>query len=280
MVNILKQLWLFKKFYLNSHTPTGPEKQTDFTMHLETVDIARYNQALKESIFANKVIESVRYNSKDFPIFQLDWGNADSDKRLLILAGVHGNEFAGTLSILDILNDVKKHADKYAPWNIRIIAPVNPVGLVYQSRYDQDGYDLNRDFKEFCSVGARLQREVIEDFKPTIVVTMHESPDEGFYMFSEGRLPQQFKTAIATKLTSASIPLAKTNFLHITLQAGLWEKPPIIFAIQRMLGIYTLGRFLYERNIPTITTESTWCDKDIAARRKPHTLVVQAVLET
>lgn len=64
------------------------------------------------------------------------------------------------------------------------------------------------------------------------------------------------------------------------LTNGIWEKPPIIFLVQRLLRIHTLGRYLYERNIPAITTESNWNDKDMVARRYPHMLVVQAILET
>lgn len=279
-MNILKQISLFKKFYLNSRAANGPEKQQEFAMHLEDVDIEAYNRRLQASVFDSKVIQTVGYDNKDFRIFQLDWGRVDSNKRLLILAGVHGNEIAGSLAVLDILEDIQQHVDQYKDWSVRIVAPVNPVGVVCQSRYDQNGYDLNRDFKDFHTVGARLQRDVVTEFKPTIVVTMHESPDEGFYMFSEGKLSQTFKQSIADTLTKANIPLAKTNFLHMKLKNGMWEKPKIIFALQRILGIYTLGRYLYEHNIPTLTTESTWSEKDMLSRRIPHMLVVRAILKT
>lgn len=279
IMNILKQLRLFKKFYLRPHTAGGPRQQQDFTMHLENIDMDDYNRRVRQSIFDHTVIETVRHENKEYPIFQLDWGAA-SNKRLLVLGGVHGNEIAGSLAVLDILDDIKHHGHRYKDWQVRIITPVNPVGLARLSRYDQDGYDLNRDFKTFDSIGAKLQRSCIEQFKPTIIVTMHESPDEGFYMFSEGKLPRRFKEPISNKLKNEKIPLAQTNFLHMKLQNGIWEKPRIIFAIQRVLGIYTLGRYTHEHQIPTITTESTWSDSDLAARRRPHMLVVQALLET
>lgn len=280
MMNILKQLRLFRKFYLNSGSVNGPEKHTEFAMYLEKVDLEQYDKTLRKSAFNYKTIATINYDDKNFPVSQLDWGDPTASKRLLVLAGVHGNEIAGMLAIPDILKDIEKNATHYIDWCIRIVTPVNPVGVTYQSRYDQDGRDLNRDFKEFSSIGARLQRDVIEDFKPTIVVTLHESPDEGFYMFSEGRLPRQVKTAIADTLVAESIPLAKKNFLHIKLQSGLWEKPPIIYMIQRQLGIYTLGRYLYEKKISTITTESTWSGKDMSARKRPHALVIRAILES
>lgn len=278
-MSILKQLTLFKKFYLSSHTATGPEKQRDFTMHLEPVDLDEYNHTLQNSVLTSRIVQTIHYKERDFPIFQLGWGDASSDKRLLILAGVHGNEIAGALAVLDILEDVKQNASKYASWSIRIIAPVNPVGMAYQSRYNEEGIDINRDFKGFRSVGAQIQRDAIGNFKPTIVVTLHESPDEGFHMFSEGKLPTHFKNAIGDELLKEKIHLATKNFLHMRLKNGIWEKSRFIFFIQRLLGIHTLGRYLYERRIPALTTESTWGSKDMAARRRPHMLVVRALLE-
>lgn len=71
-MDFLKQLNLFKKFYLSPHAVTVSEKQSDFTMHLEDINLEEYNQALQNSIFDSKVVQTIHYENKDFPIFQLD----------------------------------------------------------------------------------------------------------------------------------------------------------------------------------------------------------------
>ena len=278
--DLKKQLELFKKFYLTPHQATGPIPSEDFELRLEKVNLADYIQTLQNSVLEPKVVEEIIYKKEKFPILQLDWNRGKADKRLLVLAGVHGNEIAGTLAILDLVEDIKHRPDSYKNWHIQIITPVNPVGVAYQSRYNEDGRDLNRDFKDFQAVGARLQRDVVEAFNPTIVVTLHESSDKDFFMFSEGRLAPVFKDAITSQLRATDIPLTKTNYFHIKLQDGFWEKPPIIFFMQRVLGIYTLGRYLYEKHIPTITTESCWSGKNIALRRRPHLEVIRAIVKT
>jgi hypothetical protein len=278
-MNILKQLRLFKKFYLTSRPANGPVGQQDFVMHSEPVDMRAYYRALDNSPLIAKTLATVSYKGRGYRILQLSLEGRPG-KRLLVFAGVHGNEFAAALAVLDLLDDIRKHPDRYAGWNIRIVAPVNPVGLAEQSRYNEDGRDINRDFKHFRTVGGRVQRDAIEDFRPDVIVSLHESPEHGFFMFSEGRLPNDLKSAILAKLSAAAIPLVRKSAFHLRLRAGIWEKPRSIFWLQRVLGIHTLGSYAYSRSIPTITTETSWVDNNVEARRKPHFLVIQAIIST
>lgn len=278
MRNLIKQLKLFKKYFLAGKAANGPGQQSDFLMYLRPVDAQAYNRTVHKLSAQNKVLKTIMYKDKQYEILQLDAGNQHAKKKLLIFAGVHGNEFAAALVIPDLLKEIKAKPKDYNGWHIRIVTPINPIGLAHGSRYNEEGYDVNRDFKKFVTTGAQVQRDAIESFNPDVLVSLHESPEQGFFMFSEGKLPKLLRASITGNLEAAKVALARKSFFHVKLKSGIWEKPPAIFLLQRLLGIHTLGYFAYKRRILTITTESTWAERDVESRKKPHLIVIKAII--
>lgn len=279
MFNFFKKIKVAKKFLLSPRPANGPNRQTEFEMYLEPVDVFEYIKRLQDYGFDTEIITEIEYRNEKYPVLQVIVTGTQSKKNLLLFAGVHGNEFAGILAVEDILGKLKANPELYNQWSIRVLAPINPVGVAYMSRYDQDGYDINRDFKKFMTIGAQLQRDVIDDFKPDILVTLHESPKEGFFIFSEGKLPDGLGNAIAQELQAVNIEIAKKTYFGTGTKAGIWEKPPHVYKLQELLGMNTLGSYIYKRKIPTLTTESTWSQKDMAARKLSHVATVMAILK-
>jgi hypothetical protein len=268
---------LFIKYFMNKQPASGPVKQTDFAMHLEPVSLGAYKKALSAYEFACKTSATIRYQNKNYDIFQLDIPGKSPTGRLLIFAGVHGNEFAASLSVLDILDDIKRNPAHYESLHVRIITPLNPVGLVHQSRYNETGNDINRDFKQFATVGGQLQKEAIAHYKPNILITLHEGPQEGFFVLAEETVPKGWRSAIVRALKAEDVELADKSFFGLPIGKGYWRKWHFLYALQKLLGIYTLGRYARERNIITLTTESPWAARNVAARKRPHAIVVKTV---
>lgn len=277
MTSVLGKLRVAKK-YLLLKPATGPVRQTDFYAHTRDFDVKDYGTRLSTFGFDNRVVHSIPYKNDTFPISQIDICGTRPEKRLLIFAGVHGNEFTGLLAIEDVLGQLKTSPELYDAWSIRILAPINPVGTQYMSRYDQDGFDINRDFKDFLTLGARLQRDVIDEFKPDIIVTLHESIEKHYFMFSEGKLPTGLADAITSRLTTQGVKLAPKSYLGIKTRSGIWEKPSIAYSLQKLARMHTLGSYVYRRKIPTLTTESDWSEKDLNIRKLPHTETIIAIL--
>lgn len=275
---MFSSLRLLKKYYLGRRQASGPVQQYDFDMHSQRVNLDDYIQRLKSSHLQSKTLQTVTYKNKTYPITQLEWRGAKAKKKLLIFASVHGNEFAAALAVPELLDDMGRRPDFYQGWEIRILTPINPVGLAYNSRYNESGHDINRDFKLFRTMGAQIQRDAVLEFNPDMVISLHEGPQNGFFMFSEGKLPGKLRKCIVQQLRSNNVALAEKSFFHVKLQSGIWEKPPVVYFLQRLLRIYTLGRFMYDRRIPTITTESAWSETDIEKRVKPHIVVIGAVV--
>jgi hypothetical protein len=272
----MKALRLFKKYFLDSQPAQGPVKQNDFDMYLEPVDFEKYLSDLQSSGFSHATVETIVYNNVRHNVIQLDI-NSGSKKRLLIFSGVHGNEFAAASSVTELLHDIRQKPEIYKQCHIRIITPLNPVGFVHQSRYNETGRDINRDFKNFLTVGGKLQRKIIQDFKPDFLVSLHEGPQDGFFVVAEGDVKKELKSILINALKTEKVQLARKSFLQLNIGEGYWQKNDLFYAMQKLLGIYTLGRYSHDLHIPQLTTESPWTGRDIEARKKPHVITIRTV---
>jgi len=278
---LLYPVQLLHKYYLTPCAAAGPIQQTDFEMYLEPVDLTQYEQTLRRhpEQFTISQLAQIEFEERAYPIYQIDW-NPTADRRLLIVAATHGNEFASALVIPDLLSEMGS-LSLFSDWSIRIITPANPVGLAYQSRYNEDGCDINRDFKEFRTRGAQIQRDVVEDYQPDLIVSLHEGPQSGFFAITTQSVPKPFRQSLHRALVNNDIALAQNSFLGLPLAAeGIFYEGNIISTAKRLLGIHTLGRYAESQEIPVITTESSWKDTDLSTRIKPHRVTIQTVVES
>jgi hypothetical protein len=271
---------LFQKYYLTSCVASGPEKQDDFEMYLEEIDFEEYSATIKKfgTDFDVKVIKDVTYKNRTYSIQQIDQVNESSQKRLLIFAATHGNEFASALVIPELLSEIGKN-NIFQSWNIRIITPINPIGLDYQSRYNEDGCDINRDFKNFQTVGAQIQRDTISEFDPNLIISLHEGPQKGFFVIGTSSVSRKIEESIITSLEEKQITMASKNFFGIPLvRRGLMHEGPIINIAKEIFRINTLGRYGESQGVGVITTESSWFETDVKKRVKPHIITIETVL--
>lgn len=275
-----RPLQLFHKYYLTPCVADGPEKQDDFEMHLEKVDLETYYESLEQfgDRFDVRVINEVSYNEKTYPIYQIDSVNEGSQNRLLLFAATHGNEFASALVIPELLREIGEN-EMYQSWDIRIITPINPVGLDYQSRYNEHGCDINRDFKNFQTLGAQIQRDAIQEFNPNIIVSLHEGPQKGFFVIGTASVSRELESSIISSLQYAQVQMASKSFLGLPLaKDGFMHEGFIITMAKKIFGIHTLGRYGESQGVGIITTESSWFDDDVENRIKPHMVVVETVV--
>lgn len=280
MTRLLK---LFYKYYLTGHPENSPVKQNDFPIYVENFDFEKYRKDIFsfQDQFSVEVAKTIEYKKETFEIFRVETRNSQAKKRLLVFATVHGNEFATALVIPRFLNDISTNPDFYKEWQIRIIAPANPVGLKYQSRYNKDGYDINRDFKDFKTDEAKLQRNEIDIFKPDILVSLHEHPHNGFMIFCTDIVPKMLQEKILDRLKEKHILLWWNPFFIKTpgAKAGVTQLGIFLKTFMFVFGIHSLGRYTRPKNIADITSESYWNERDIEKRILPHMLVLQSVIE-
>lgn len=118
--------------------------------------------------------------------------------RVYLSAGIHGDEPAGPLALLDLIE--RRILDERAVW---FICPLlNPAGFLRQMRENEEGIDLNRDYKALRSreiqAHARwLQRQ--PNFN--LALCLHEDWEStGYYMYE---LNPENRPSLAPAIISA-----------------------------------------------------------------------------
>jgi murein peptide amidase A len=117
--------------------------------------------------------------------------------RIYLSAGIHGDEPAPPLALLDLIE--RGVLDDRAVW---FVCPLlNPVGFLRQTRENAEGLDLNRDYRAMRSLEIQaharwLQRQPNFD----LALCLHEDWEaKGFYLYELNRL--QRSSLAATIIT-------------------------------------------------------------------------------
>jgi murein peptide amidase A len=125
------------------------------------------------------------YQKSTYPLIKLVLGKGNT-RRVLISAGIHGDEPAGIETILSFLEN--HHYYPYIKnWEITLLPCINPHGYEYEIRENHDEKDLNRLFKEAQSVTevSFVQSVLSSPFELTI--DLHEDNESsGYYLYQKG----------------------------------------------------------------------------------------------
>ncbi len=155
-----KRLWFdFPNDYLKSKSELiirrmiVIEKSTRYDRFLE---INRYHAELKRLAAARRDIEiechRLEHRAKGYDFFRIaSHGIKPNDKIVLIRAGIHGDEVAGPLTVIQYFNRIVDYAHKRGLK--LIIYPLgNPAGFAARQRYSTDpgdGSGANNDFVRY-----------------------------------------------------------------------------------------------------------------------------------
>jgi hypothetical protein len=217
------------------------------------------------------------YRDRAHPVLSVR-SRAVASKTLLVLAGVHGDERAGILAVPQIL-------EAWSSERVRlvVITPVNPVGAAMSKRVNASGHDINRDFIRFATAEARLVRDVFERERPDFVISLHEGPQEGTFMFANRFVDHAFARGLCQVLAAGGTALAKRDYFGRRL-----DPPGLAPASRTTRAVWKLGSALRmkatityseDRSVPEIVLEGPSRMADEAARLRPHAALVAAVAE-
>jgi hypothetical protein len=221
---------------------------------------------------------TVPHRDRAHPILSVR-SRTTATKTLLVLAGVHGNEQAGLLAVPSIL-------DAWSSERVRlvVITPVNPVGAAKVSRFNGGGRDINRDFVRFVTPEARVVRDVFERERPDFVISLHEGPQNGTFMFANRFVDDALGTALCEALAAGGTALATKDYFGLRLRPpGFSPASATTRAVWKLwaLAMRKQATIAYseDRAVPEIVLESSWRMTDEAARVRPHVDLVSAVAE-
>jgi len=109
---------------------------------------------------------------------------------ILIIASIHGNENAGTPLVLQLAEYLQQHPHLLRGRKVVLLPVANPDGVVYNSRCNARGVDLNRNFaaanrRNNAQFGhtalsepeARIIDRLVRQHTPNRIVTIHQGLD-------------------------------------------------------------------------------------------------------
>ena len=109
------------------------------------------------------------------------WERKADGPLVYLSSGIHGDEPAGPLAILELLR-----SDFFCPSIHWIICPaLNPDGLAAHTRENADGTDLNRDYFLRTSKEATAHARYLDSIgTPVLFISLHEDWETaGFYLY-------------------------------------------------------------------------------------------------
>lgn len=129
--------------------------------------------------------------------------------RVGVFAGIHGDEPAGPLAALRLLDTLTDEPDLATGYHLDIYPVTNPHGLHAGTRHDALGLDLNREFwrgsgqPEVRALEAELRERRFDG-----LIALHaDDTCEGLYGFAHGRLLNEELLRPALAASARHLPL-------------------------------------------------------------------------
>jgi hypothetical protein len=159
---------------------------------------------------------------------------------------------------------------------------VNPVGAAELSRFNADGYDVNRDFIQFRTEEARVVRSAFDEFRPDFVVSLHEGPQEAAFIFANACVDVAMAKRLLQALQAGGTTLATKDYFGLPLRPpGLSASSPFQRTVLRLweatFKMQAVNAFAAARDIPEVTLETGWRSADRKGRVRAHVDLVLAV---
>lgn len=289
-----RDLALFAKYHLVRRSVRYPAREVELGVVSLGFELASYVETLRGygEAFEVSTLAEVRYEGARYPMLAVrsrkpapaPGSPPARPARVVVLAGVHGNEQAGLVAVPRILDRLRANEALAARVDLTIVTPVNPVGAAHLSRYNGEGYDINRDFVRFDTAEARAVRRVIAQARPDFMVSLHEGPQDATFFFSNRHVEPALATRLLARMTAGGAALATHDYFgralpepgHAPMDAAT---SALTWLWSRTLRMMPTGFYADERAIPELTLESSWRATSLEARVAPHVDLVCAVLE-
>jgi len=256
---------MFAKYHLVRHPADRPVPETALGIEVLPFDEEAYAHALQsfDPPFEVEPVARIPYGGREHPMTRVRTRRARAGRRILVLAGVHGNEHAGVLALPRLLAHLADHPDAHAHVDLTLLSPVDPVGAALRSRYNAEGADINRDFRRFETREARVVRWVFEEARPDFLVSLHEGPQDGAFAFCNRHVPRALALRLLESLAASGVTLAERDYLGRRLpRPGYAPMGPVGYAMHRLwaatLGMMPTNMFADARGVPEITLETPW----------------------
>jgi hypothetical protein len=202
--------------------------------------------------------DSILYDGVYYPFLAVG-GDAESPKaRVMLVAGVHGDEPVGAYSALDLLEAVLEGVAPFSAFDLRILTPMNPVGFGNHSRVNKSGCDLNRDYRDLNHPETKFIVEEIERYRPSLIVDLHEDHQtrEDGYLIPNVHVSDLVGEAIIKSLSAKGYNMSRSFAGRKMKLAGWYRMGWYERTLGALAGINTLNVWANEKGIAALTLET------------------------
>ena len=168
----------------------------------ETIDIRAVLREVETAAPAHGWISETFHEAGEFKWLALhrkpEGGRQKAEGRIYISAGIHGDEPAGPLAALKLLQENNWPPDA----EIFFLPCLNPVGFTLNKRENVGGIDLNRDYRNPQAAETRAHIAWLErQPKFDLYLCLHEDwESHGFYLYEQN---PDGKISLAEKIIAA-----------------------------------------------------------------------------
>jgi predicted deacylase len=202
----------------------------------------------------------------------------DDAPEIYISTGVHGDEPAGPMALLELL----RRRCLPAGANYTLFPMINPNGLVSGTRENAAGIDLNRDYgPDPVSEETRQQLDWIGDRQFGLALCLHEDYDgEGFYLYANVDPKETVDYAgLAIEAAAAFIGIdRRTEIDEMPAKDGLMYPPESVIASMGTNLPEALRMLTRHGSAVVITTETPSCQA-ITARIEAQCAASLTIIE-
>ncbi|MFO0560880.1 MAG: DUF2817 domain-containing protein [Polyangiales bacterium] len=275
----LAEVRQFARYHLFRRVHDHPAREQDMgvvPLGYEPEAFEREVRSFDGTGFSVRELARIEYKGASRPILRVDSSNlATARKRLLVLSGVHGNEHAGILCVPEILRQFAARFANEDSVALVVLTPVNPVGAAELSRFNAEGYDINRDFVRFDTAEARAVRATLDDVRPDFVLSLHEGPQDASFMFANSRVDSTLAQRLLDALEAGGTKLATHDYFGMKLTPrGLSPSTAsgraVLWLWSSTLSMMASNAFNDGRATPELVLESSWRNPDREARLRAH----------
>jgi hypothetical protein len=165
--------------------------------HGETIDIDRVQRQAHQLALAHGWESQTFLKTDDFELRGYRRTTPGATKNLYLSTGIHGDEPAGPLALLQLLEE-----NRWPEANLWLVPCVNPTGFRKNTRENALGIDLNRDYRHLNTAEVRAHVTWLEQ-QPRFDLTLilHEDwESNGFYVYE---LNPANKPSLAEEIVNA-----------------------------------------------------------------------------
>lgn len=207
-----------------------------------------------------KTIGEIKYENFSSPILLAVYASPGKpEKKILINGGIHGDEPAGSMFLMDFIEDLAEKKAVYKGIQFDIIPIVNPWGFSRNLRYNFNGKDINRDFADFETQEAAAIRDFIKKNRYDLMIDLHEDPSaEGVYLYQYGRDTQDTARKILELFREWGYPIeTDVNMIILKTDDGLIDAPMWGLYYMKLTGQLSLSNYYRLNNSENVFTVET-----------------------